>query len=168
MRTDKFTSQFQTALADAQSLAIGRNHQFIDSVHLLSALIEQEGSTVLHLLSSTGLNVDVLKNKLNEMLNAIPQVHGSDGDIHISNELSRALNQTDKLSQDRKDQYISSELFVLALLDGKSNVGKLLADLGVDKKKLEQAIDSVRGGQPVNDPNAEENRQALEKYTAMA
>ena len=99
------------------------------------------------------------------MLNAIPQVHGTEGDIHISNELSRALNQTDKLSQDRKDQYISSELFVLALLDGKSNVGKLLADLGVDRKKFEQAIDSVRGGQPVTDPNAEENRQALEKYT---
>lgn len=165
MRTEKFTSQFQAALADAQSLAVGRSHQFIDSVHLLSAMIEQDGSTVLHLLSSTGLNADILKNKLNEALNAVPQVQGHDGDVHVSNELGRVLNQTDKLSQDRKDQYISSELFVLALLESKSNMGQLLKSLGVDRKKLEQAIDDVRGGQAVNDPNAEENRQALEKYT---
>lgn len=132
MRTDKFTSRFQMALADAQSLAVGRSHQFIENPHLLSALIEQDGSTVLHLLSSTGLNADVLKNKLNEELNSLPHIEGGDGDIHISNELGRVLNQSDKLAQDRKDQYISSELYVLALLDSKTRMGEVLKSLGVE------------------------------------
>ncbi len=165
MRTDRFTSRFQTALADAQSLAVGRDHQFIEPVHLLVALLAQDSSTVLHLLSATGVNVDALKNQLNQELANMPQVHGHQGDVQISNKTSRLLNQTDKLAQKHKDQYISSELFLLVLVDSQSKIGDMLRHLGADSKQLEQAIEQVRGGQTVDDPNAEDNRQALEKYT---
>ncbi len=165
MRQDKFTSRFQAALADAQSLAVGKDHQFIEPIHLLAALLEQDSSTVLHLLTATGVNVDVLQNQLNQELAGMPQVHGHQGDVQISNELGRLLNQADKLAQQRKDKYISSELFVLALAESKNKVGDILRSLGADVKQLERAIEQVRGGQSVDDPNAEDNRQALEKYT---
>ncbi len=165
MRMDRLTSKFQNALADAQSLAMGRDHAFIEPVHLMMALLEQDGSTVHHLLTSTGVNVDVLTSKLNEELDNMAQIEDHQGDIQISNEMSRLLNLTDKLSQKRKDQYISSELFVLAVVEDKSRLGDLLRNAGASKQSLEKAVDEVRGGQSVDDPNAEEQRQALEKYT---
>jgi ATP-dependent Clp protease ATP-binding subunit ClpB len=162
---DKLTSKFQLALADAQSLAVGRDHQFIEPEHLMHALLEQDSSTVRHLLATTGINVDSLVSKLDEALSRFAQVEGTQGDVQISNDLGRLLNVTDKLAQQRKDQYISSELFVLAAAEDKSRFGELLKSVGVDVKKLEQAVETVRGGQKVDDPNAEEQRQALEKYT---
>jgi ATP-dependent Clp protease ATP-binding subunit ClpB len=166
MRMDKLTAKFQMALADAQSLAVGRDHQFIEPVHVLAALLDQEGSTVRHLLAQSDVNVGLLRSHLGEMLDQIPAVSGgAAGEVHISNDLSRLLNVTDKLAQTRKDQYISSELFVLAVVEDKSALGDILRKAGASKGALNQAIDSVRGGQSVNDPNAEESRQALEKYS---
>jgi len=165
MRMDKLTSKFQMALADAQSLAVGRDHQFIESVHLLLALLNQEGGSVRPLLAQVGANVNQLRSGLGEALDRLSQVQGMAGDVHVSNDLNRLLNMTDKLAQERKDQYISSELFLLAAIDDKGPVSALLRQAGADKQATEQAIDKVRGGQSVDDPNAEEQRQALEKYT---
>ncbi|OOZ00214.1 ATP-dependent chaperone ClpB [Solemya velum gill symbiont] len=165
MRMDKLTNKFQLALADAQSLAVGRDHQFIEPVHLLIALLDQEGGSARHLLSSADVNVNQLRSRLGEMLERLPTVEGSAGDVTVSNDLGRLLNQTDKLAQKRKDQYISSELFLLAAIEDKGEVGKILRDAGAAKGSIEQSIDSVRGGEAVNDPNAEDQRQALEKYT---
>ena len=165
MRMDKLTTRFQSALADAQSLAIGRDNQFIEARHVLLALLDQDSSTVHQVLASTGVAVDALKTKLNEALDRLPQVQGHEGDVQLSNELIRILNQTDKLAQQRNDQFISSELFLLALVDTKSAVSEVLKSSGADKKQIEQAINNVRGGESVDDANAEENRQALEKYT---
>ena len=165
MRMDKFTSKFQMALADAQSLAVGRDHQFIEPIHVMAALLEQDSSTVRHLFATTGCNVDLLVSKLQEELGRMPRVEGMQGDVQISNELGRLLNVTDKLAQNRKDQYISSELFVLAAIDDKSRLGELLRSCNLNKDTMEKAIDAVRGGQKVDDPNAEDQRQALEKYT---
>ncbi|KHF26220.1 ATP-dependent chaperone ClpB [Solemya velum gill symbiont] len=162
---DKLTNKFQLALADAQSLAVGRDHQFIEPVHLLIALLDQEGGSARHLLSSADVNVNQLRSRLGEMLERLPTVEGSAGDVTVSNDLGRLLNQTDKLAQKRKDQYISSELFLLAAIEDKGEVGKVLRDAGAAKGSIEQSIDSVRGGEAVNDPNAEDQRQALEKYT---
>jgi ATP-dependent Clp protease ATP-binding subunit ClpB len=162
---DKLTSKFQMALADAQSLAVGRDHQFIEPIHVMVALLEQDSSTVRHLISTTGCNVDLLVSKLQEELDRLPRVEGTQGDVQISNELGRLLNVTDKLAQNRKDQYISSELFVLAAIDDKSRLGELLRSCNLNKDTMEKAIDAVRGGQKVDDPNAEDQRQALEKYT---
>jgi len=165
MRTDKLTSKFQLALAEAQSLAVGRDHQFIEPTHLMSALLDQEGGTVRHLLTQADVNVHQLRSGLGEMLDRLPRVEGISGDVHVSNELGRLLNQTDKLAQQRQDQYISSELFVLAAVDDRSALGELMRRCGAAKRPLEEAIDKVRGGQAVNDPNAEDQRQALEKFT---
>ncbi len=165
MRADKFTTKFQMALADAQSLALGRDHQYIEPAHVVVALLNQEGSSVQHLLGQAGVNVAGLRSGLNQLLESLPQVSGSDGEVMISRDLERALNLSDKYAQQRKDQYISSELFILALLEDKGTLGDLLRKNGADKVRLEQAIESVRGGATVQDPNAEENRQALEKYT---
>ncbi len=165
MRTDKLTTRFQTALSDAQSLAVGRDQQFIEATHVLQALLEQNGSTVSQILDSIGVHVATLKTELNESLERLPQVHGHEGDVQLSNELIRLLNQSDKLAQQRGDQFISSELFLLALVGAKSALSEVLKTAGADKNKIEQAIDKVRGGESVNDANAEENRQALEKYT---
>jgi len=162
---DKLTTRFPSALADAQSLAIGRDNQFIEAAHVLLALLEQDSSTVRQVLASTGVAVDALKTKLNETLERLPQVQGHEGDVQLSNELIRILNQTDKLAQQRNDQFISSELFLLALVDTKSVLSDVLKNAGADKKQIEQAIDSVRGGESVDDANAEEDRHALEKYT---
>jgi ATP-dependent Clp protease ATP-binding subunit ClpB len=162
---DKLTSKFQLALQDAQSLAVGRDHQFIEPVHLLVALLDQEGGTARHLLTQSGVNVNQLRSGLGVMLDRLPSVQGSEGDVHVSNDLGRLLNQTDKLAQQRNDQYISSELFLLAALEEKGELGKLLRDAGAAKGALEEAIEQMRGGQAVNDPNAEDQRQALEKYT---
>ncbi|MGA7802929.1 MAG: ATP-dependent chaperone ClpB [Gammaproteobacteria bacterium] len=165
MRMDKLTSKFQMALADAQSLAVGRDHQFIEPAHVMLALLDQEGGTVRHLLTQADANVNVLRSQLGEALDRMPQVQGNAGEVHVSNELSRLLNQTDKLAQQRKDQYISSELFVLAAVEDKSALGELLRKAGATSGLIEEAIDKMRGGQKVDDPNAEDQRQALEKYT---
>lgn len=165
MRMDKLTSKFQMALADAQSLAVGRDHQFIEPVHLMLAMLDQEGGTVRHLLAQSDVNVNKLRSQLGAALDRLPQVEGQPGDVHVGNDLARLLNATDKLAQKRKDAYISSELFVLAALEDKGELGKLLREAGVVKGSLEKAIDELRGGQKVDDPNAEEQRRALEKYT---
>ena len=165
MRMDRLTSKFQLALQDAQSLAVGKDHQFIEPVHLMVALLDQDGGSLRPLLAQSDVNVNLLRSQLGEALEKLPQVQGAGGELHISNDLGRLLNLTDKLAQERKDAYISSELFVLAALEDKGAVGKLLREAGATKGALEQAIDRMRGGQSVDDPNAEEQRQALEKYT---
>jgi len=165
MRMDRLTSKFQLALQDAQSLAIGKDHPFIEPVHLMIALLDQDGGSLRPLLAQADVNVNLLRSQLGEALEKLPQVEGAAGEVHISNDLGRLLNLTDKLAQDRKDAYISSELFVLAALEDKGAVGQLLKEAGATKGALEQAIDKMRGGQSVDDPNAEEQRQALEKYT---
>jgi len=165
MRMDKLTSKFQTALADAQSLAIGRDHQFIEPIHLMSALLDQDNGTVRHLLSQSDVNVNQLRSQLGEAMERLPRVEGTAGEVHVSSDLSRLLNITDKLAQTRKDQYISSELFVLAALEDRGTLGELLRKAGAAKGSIEQAIAKMRGGQKVDNPNAEEQRQALDKYT---
>jgi len=165
MRMDKLTSKFQLAIADAQSLALGREHQFIEPVHMMTALLNQEGGSVRHLMAQTDVNLHSLRSQLAEALDRLPQVEGAPGEVHISNDLGRLLNHCDKLAQQRKDQYISSELFVLAAIEDKGTLGTILKELNADKAAIENAIDKVRGGQSIDDPNAEEQRQALDKYT---
>jgi ATP-dependent Clp protease ATP-binding subunit ClpB len=162
---DKLTTKFQLALADAQSLALGRDNQFIEPVHLILALLDQEGGSVRHLLTRAGVNVNALRSKLGEALERLPQVEGAGGDVQVSNDLGRMLNLTDKLAQKRGDQFISSELFVLAALKDRGELGRRLKDSGAVTGAIEQAIDNLRDGQVVDDPNAEEQRQALEKYS---
>jgi ATP-dependent Clp protease ATP-binding subunit ClpB len=165
MRMDKLTTHFQQALADAQSLAVGRDHQLIEPVHLMSALLEQQGGTVRGLLTKAGVNMNVLRSGLGDALDRVPTVEGTPGEVHIGNELGKLLNVTDKLAQERDDSYISSELFVLAAVQSKGDLGRILEKAGAVKSALAKAIDEVRGGGKVDDQNAEEKRQALEKYT---
>ncbi|MFB3116438.1 MAG: Clp protease N-terminal domain-containing protein, partial [Gammaproteobacteria bacterium] len=165
MRADKLTSKFQIALADAQSLAIGRDHQFIEPLHVMTALLDQEGGSLRHVLSTSGMNTNLLRSQLGKTLDTLPQVNGAAGEVHISKDLERLLNLTDKYAQQRNDQYISSELFALAAIEGKGELGRLMQSCGAEKQNIENSIDQIRDGQNVNDPNAEENRQALEKYT---
>ncbi|MBK8535168.1 MAG: ATP-dependent chaperone ClpB [Candidatus Competibacteraceae bacterium] len=165
MRMDKLTSKFQMALSDAQSLAVGRDHQFIEPAHVLATLLDQDGGTVRPLLTQAGVNVKLLRSQLNEALDRLPQVEGAGGDVQISNALSRLLNQADKLAQQRKDAYISSELFVLAVIEDKGELGSLLRKAGATNALIERGIDAMRGGQKVEDQNAEDQRQALDKYT---
>ncbi len=165
MRMDKLTSKFQMALADAQSLALGKDHQFIEPVHLMTALLDQEGGSVRPLLAQAGCNVDPLASQLHEELGRLPAVSGTGGDIQISNALGRLLNLTDKLAQKRQDKFISSEIFVLAALEEKGSLGELLKRCGLTREALERTIEQIRGGQQVDDPNAEDQRQALQKYT---
>jgi len=165
MRMDKLTSKFQMALADAQSLAVGRDHQFIEPVHLLTALLDQEGGSVRPLLAQAGVNVAQLRTRLGEQLDRVPRVEGTAGDVMVSNPLSRLLNVTDKLAQQRGDRFISSELFVLAASEEKGDLGQALRESGASRQLLEQAIDRMRGGDAVDDPNAEDQRQALQRYT---
>jgi ATP-dependent Clp protease ATP-binding subunit ClpB len=165
MRMDKLTTSFQQALADAQSLAVGRDHQFIEPVHLMSALLEQQGGTVRGLLTKAGVNMNLLRSQLGEALDRLPTVEGAPGEVHIGNELSKLLNVADKLAQERGDKFVSSELFVLAALQAKNDLGRILEKAGAVKGAIAKAIDEIRGGANVDDQNAEENRQALEKYT---
>ena len=165
MRMDKLTSKFQAALADAQSLALGKDHQFIEPVHLMLALLDQEGGSIKPLLAQLGVNTQSLRAELAKELARIATVSGSGGDVQISNELLRLLNLTDKLAQKRNDKFISSELFLLAACEEKGFLSDLLKKAGVIKKNVEVAIDKMRGGEAVDDPNAEDQRQALSKYT---
>jgi ATP-dependent Clp protease ATP-binding subunit ClpB len=161
---DKLTSRFQQALADAQSLALGRDHQFMEPAHVLLALLDSQGGSVRPLLVKAGVDVNKLRSELGSALERLPEVSGAPGDVHVSNELNRVFNVTDKLAQQRGDQYISSELFVLAAFEDRG-LAKILKDAGAVRGAIEKAIDDVRGGEKVADPNAEESRQALEKYT---
>ncbi len=165
MRMDKLTSKFQLALADAQSLAVGRDHQFIEPVHLMAALLDQDSGTAPGLLSKAGVNVNLLRSRLGEALDRLPAVEGAGGELHISNDLGKLLNVTDKLAQKRGDAYISSELFILAALQSRSPLAGLLQESGAVRGAIEKAIDEVRGGATVEDPNAEDTRQALDRYT---
>ena len=165
MRADKMTNKFQLALADAQSKALGRDHQFIEPVHLMTALLDAEASTVRHLLLNAGCDVNKLRTALGQSIERLARVEGSGGDVHPSNELMRVLNLTDKLAQQRDDAYISSELFVLAAMRDGGDLSRMLNDSGVTEAALNSAIDEVRGGEKIDDPNAEEHRQALDKYT---
>lgn len=165
MRMDKLTSRFQQALADAQSLAVGRDHTIIEPVHVFVALLDQAGGSTRPLLAQAGVNVPVLRERLSEALEKLPKVSGQPGNLSMGNDLSRLLNQTDKLAQQHNDQFIASEWFVLAAVDDAGPLGLALRAAGADKKKLEAAIDKLRGGETVQSENAEEQRQALEKYT---
>ena len=165
MRMDKLTSKFQLALGDAQSLAVGRDHQFIEPVHLMAALLDQDGGAAPGLLSKAGVNVNLLRSRLGEALERLPAVQGAGGELHISNELGKLLNVTDKLAQKRGDAYISSELFIVAALQSRGPLAGLLQESGAVKGAVEKAIDDVRGGATVEDPNAEDTRQALDRYT---
>jgi ATP-dependent Clp protease ATP-binding subunit ClpB len=165
MRMDKLTSKFQAALADAQSLALGKDHQFIEPVHLMLALLDQEGGSIKPLLSQIGVNTIALRSELTKELAHIATVTGSGGDVQISSGLARLLNLTDKLAQKRNDQFISSELFLLAAFEEKGFLQDLFNKTGINKQAVEKAIDAMRGGQAVDDPNAEDQRQALKKYT---
>jgi ATP-dependent Clp protease ATP-binding subunit ClpB len=165
MQVDKLTSKFQEALAVAQSMAVGKDHQFIEPAHLMLALLQQQGGTVKPLLAQSAVNITAYRAGLENQINRMAQVEGGSGDLHLSQDLNRLLNQTDKLAQKRQDQYVSSELFVLAVLADKNKAGELLGLHGGNKSVLEAAIEKIRGGEKVTDQNVEQQRQALEKYT---
>ncbi|MFT5579088.1 MAG: ATP-dependent Clp protease ATP-binding subunit ClpB [Paraglaciecola psychrophila] len=165
MRIDRLTNQLQIAIADAQSLALGKDHSLIEPSHLLSALLKQKNGTVRPLITQAGANVSTLTKSLNRELAAMATVDGAAADIHMSNELARVLNLADKLSQKEKDAYVSSEWVLLAMLDTQLSVSRLLQVAGLDKTSLQRVIAQLRGGESVSDPAAEEARQALEKYT---
>ncbi|HCG8199422.1 TPA: ATP-dependent chaperone ClpB [Vibrio parahaemolyticus] len=165
MRLDRFTSKFQIAISDAQSLALGRDHQYIEPVHLMVALLDQNGSPIRPLLTMLDVDVTHLRSKLGEMLDRIPKVSGIGGDVQLSSSMGTLFNLCDKVAQKRQDSYISSEVFLLAALEDRGPLGQLLKEVGLTEQKVSQAIEKIRGGQKVNDPNAEELRQALEKFT---
>jgi ATP-dependent Clp protease ATP-binding subunit ClpB len=162
---DKLTSKFQMALAEAQSLAVGQDHQFIEPAHVMVALLDQQGGTVRGLLTKAGVNVNLLRSQLGDAVDRLAKVEGAGGEVHVGNDLGKLFNITDKLAQDRGDQYISSELFVLAAMNANSPLKPILEQAGAVAGAIEKAIDDLRGGQQVDDPNAEDTRQALEKYT---
>ncbi len=164
MRMDKLTSRFQQALADAQSLAVGRDHNMLEPVHVMTALLNQQGGSTAPMLTHAQVNVPALQQRVNDMLERLPKVGGQEGNINLGNDLNRLLNLTDKLAQQRGDQFIASELFVLAALDDKGELGVALKAAGATKPNLEAAIEKLRGGEKVQSENAEEQRQALEKY----
>ncbi|PHM26748.1 ATP-dependent chaperone ClpB [Xenorhabdus ehlersii] len=165
MRLDRLTNKFQLALADAQSLALGRDNQFIEPIHLMSALINQEGGSVRPLLASAGVDTGSFNNQLNQALNRLPKVEGNGGDVQVSNELGRYLNLCDKLAQKSGDNFISSELFVLAAIEERGTLSDMLKAAGATKDKITKAIEQMRGGEKVNEQGAEDQRQALKKYT---
>ncbi|MGA4322549.1 ATP-dependent chaperone ClpB [Ectopseudomonas hydrolytica] len=165
MRIDRLTSKLQLALSDAQSLAVGMDHAAIEPLHLMQALLEQQGGSIKPLLMQVGFDINSLRQALTRELDQLGKLQNPTGDINLSQDLARLLNQADRLSQQRGDQFISSELVLLAAMDENTKLGKLLLGQGVSKKALENAIANLRGGQAVNDPNVEESRQALDKYT---
>ncbi len=165
MRLERFTSKFQEAIATAQSLALGRDHQFIEPVHLMHALLNQDGGSVRDLLTKIGTNLHDLRSKVSQSIERLPKVEGSEGNLQLSGGTINLLNLCDKLAQKRKDQFISSELFVLAACEDKGELGALLKQLAITKEGVEAAIVQLRGGQKVDDANAEDTRQALTKYT---
>src|SRR5213596_598045 len=165
MRLDKLTTKFQQALSDAQSLALGNDNGFIEPQHLLAALLQQEDGGSASLLARAGVNVAALKSSLTKAIGRLPKVEGQGGEISISRDLNNLLNLTDKEATKRGDQFIASELFLLALADDKSETGRLAKEYGLTRKALEKAIEAVRGGAAVDSQEAEGQREALKKYT---
>ncbi|UWF48540.1 ATP-dependent chaperone ClpB [Pseudomonas sp. N3-W] len=165
MRIDRLTSKLQLALSDAQSLAVGLDHPGIEPAHLMQAMLEQQGGSIKPLLMQVGFDVNSLRKELTKELDQLPKIQNPTGDVNMSQDLARLLNQADRLAQQKGDQFISSELVLLAAMDENSKLGKLLLGQGVSKKALENAITNLRGGDAVNDANHEESRQALDKYT---
>ncbi|WP_273848536.1 ATP-dependent chaperone ClpB, partial [Pseudomonas sp. SHLB3] len=165
MRIDRFTSKLQLALSDAQSLAVGHDHPAIEPLHLFSALLEQQGGSIFPLLRQVGFDLASLRKTLAEELDKLPKIQNPNGDVNLSQDLARLLNQADRLAQQKGDQFISSELVLLAAMDENTRLGKLLLGQGVSRKALENAINNLRGGEAVNDPNAEDSRKALDKFT---
>jgi ATP-dependent Clp protease ATP-binding subunit ClpB len=165
MNFEKLTSKFQQALGDAQSIAVGLDHSLIEPVHIMKAMLDQQDGSIHRLLVSMGIDIASLRTQLGTAIEQLPEVVGGATDVHMSNDSARLLNAADKLAQKRKDQYISSELFLLAAVDDQGTLGQILRNVKLDKSKLEQAIDKMRGGEKVQDQNAESTRGALEKYT---
>ena len=165
MRLDRLTNKFQLALADAQSLALGRDNQFIEPIHLMSAMLGQDGGTVRPLLVSAGVDISAFQQSLEQAIARLPQVEGTGGDVQPSNELIRVLNLCDKLAQKHSDTYISSELFILAAMEERGKLADMLKAAGASAQKLNAAVEQLRGGEKVDDQNAEDQRQALKKYT---
>ena len=164
MRLDRFTVKFQEALADAQSLAVGHDNQFIEPAHVLSALLAQEDGAVRPLVTLAGSDPTALKLLVDKAIDKLPKVQGINGDLQLSPLTGRLLNVCDKLAQENKDTYISSELFVLACAEGDSELKEIFARCNLTTKKLNDAIKEMRGGNNVNDENAENTRGALKKY----
>ena len=164
MRIDKLTNQLQNALADAQSIAVGNDHSAIEPLHLLLALLNQQGGSIRPILNRAGFDVTGLQAELNNQLNGLAKISAPTGEANLSQDVSRLLNMADRSAQQKGDQYISSEILLLAALDDKGALGKTLAKFG-DVGKAKAAIESVRGGDQVNDPDAESQREALDKYT---
>lgn len=165
MRLDKFTSKFQIAISDAQSLALGRDNQYIEPVHLMSALLNQQGGSVRPLFDQSSVNINSLRSALAEAIDKLPKIQGAGADVQLGRDTVRLLNLSDKISQKRKDDFITSEVFVLAAIDDTGQLGSILKQLGLDKAQVEQGIEKIRGGQKVTEQNAEDVRQALEKFT---
>ena len=163
MRFEKFTTKLQEALAEAQSNALGQDHQYIEPQHLLLALLGDAG--ISGLIAKAGGNPNSLRKSLAESVSRLPKVEGTPGEVHLSRELTQLLNVADKEAQKRGDQYIASELFLLAAAGDKGDVGRLLKQAGVTKQALEKAVEEVRGGESVSSQAGEEQRQALAKYT---
>lgn len=165
MRFDKLTTKFRLALGEAESLAVGRGHQFVEPVHLMLALLDQDGGNARHLLARSNVNVSQLRSSLGNALDQLARVEGGQGGVHLSGSLAKLLNVCDGLAQKRKDRFIASELFILAAVNDKGPLGKLMRDAGASATSLEKAVDTMRGGQSVDSESSEDNLQALEKYT---
>lgn len=165
MRLDRFTQSFQESIADAQSLALGRDHQFIEPIHLMMALLNQNGNSILPLLKSAGIDVQTLRMKVEQALQSLAQITNHDGDVQLSSASGKLFNLCDKYAQKMSDKYISSEMFLLAAIEDKGILGQILTSLGANKSRINAAIEHVRGGQKVDDQNAEDVRQALNKFT---
>jgi len=165
MRMDKMTSKLQVALSDAQSLAVGKDHNYIEPAHLVSVLVDQKGGSIRPLLMQTGYDIPALRNGLQKLISDLPVVQDHGGEVQVSPDLGKLLNMADKLSQKAGDKYVSSENVFLAAMDDKGALGKLLNAFSVSRQALENAIKNLRGGASVDNPEAEENYQALEKFT---
>jgi ATP-dependent Clp protease ATP-binding subunit ClpB len=165
MRIDKLTTKFQEALADAQSLAVGQDHPYIEPAHILSALLGQTDGSTSSLLQRAGVNLSRVQSGLHTLLDSMPAVQGTPGQVQISRDTTALLNAADKNAQKRGDEFIASEMFLLALAEDKGATGRVVKEAGLSKSALESAIDAVRGGQKVDSADAEGQREALKKYT---
>jgi len=165
MRLDRLTQAFQVAISDAQSIALGRDHQFIEPVHLMLALLNQNASSIIPLLKSAGINVRSLRSQIETVIDKLAQVSGTGGEVQLSSVMGNLLNLCDKHAQKLGDKYISSDVFILAAIEDKGKLGQILKSLGASEQRIQDAILHVRGGQSVDEPNAEDVRQALDKFT---
>ncbi|MGH8761976.1 MAG: Clp protease N-terminal domain-containing protein, partial [Nitrosospira sp.] len=165
MRFDKLTTKFQQALADAQSIAVGQDNPYIEPQHLLLALLQQEDGGTASLLQRSGANVPPLRDALKKNIERLPKVEGTGGEVNASRDLGNLLNLADREAQNRGDQFIASEMFLLAAFHDKGETGRLLKQHGANRAALEQAISAVRGGEGVGSAEAEGSREALKKYT---